>query len=86
MAGIIKRMSQDKQLLLSMDDPLLESQFHAGNPAYKDPRYLYLEERLNFYVGELSRTRVTKHLLWQEYRGECVGGGCGWGVKNIKIL
>ena len=115
MAGIIKRMSQIKQLLqmhrqgmgrkqiaralgvskttvksyldkvssgkldvdnlLSMDDPLLEAQFHAGNPAYKDPRYLYLEGRLSFYVSELSRKGVTKYLLWQEYRGECVGGG-----------
>ena len=114
MAGIIKRMSQIKQLLqmhrqgmgrkqiakalgmskttvksyldkvssgkldvdhlLSLDDPLLEAQFHAGNPAYKDPRYLYLEQRLNFYVSELSRKGVTKNLLWQEYRCECVGG------------
>ena len=68
----------DVDHLLSMDDPLLESQFHAGNPAYKAPRYLYLEERLNFYVGELSRTGVSKYLLWQEYRAECVGGGYGY--------
>jgi len=115
MAGIIKRMSQIKQLLqmhrqgmglkqiakalgiskttvksylnkvesgklevdilLTMDEPLLESQFHAGNPAYKDSRYLYLEQRLNYYASELSRKGVTKYLLWQEYRGECTGGG-----------
>jgi len=115
MAGIIKRMSQIKQLLqmhrqgmgrkqiaralgiskttvksyldkvetgkldidrlLEMDDPLVEGQFHAGNPSYKDPRYLYLESRLNYYAGELSRTGVTKYLLWQEYRDECTGGG-----------
>ena len=118
MAGIIKRMSQIKQLLqmhrqgmgrkqiaralgiskttvksyldkvetgkldidrlLEMDDPLVEGQFHAGNPSYKDPRYLYLESRLNYYAGELSRTGVTKYLLWQEYRDECTGGGYGY--------
>ena len=65
----------DMDSLLSMDEPLLESQFHAGNPAYKDPRYLYLEQRLAYYVGELSRKGVTKYVLWQEYRGECTGGG-----------
>jgi transposase len=115
MAGIIKRMSQIKQLLqmhrqgmgrkqiaralgvskttvksyldkvacgeldidrlLEMDDPMLEGQFHAGNPSYKDPRYLYLESRLEHYVVELSRKGVTKYLLWQEYRGEYTGGG-----------
>jgi transposase len=116
MAGIIKRMSQIKQLLrmhhqgkgrkeiaralgmskttvksyidklavgeldidrlLEMDDPALEHQFHAGNPSYKDPRYIYLESRVGHYCGELSRKGVTKYLLWQEYRGECVHAGC----------
>jgi len=58
--------------LLAMDDPVLEGQFHAGNPSYKDRRYLYLESRLEHYVKELSRKGVTKYLLWQEYRQECV--------------
>jgi transposase len=115
MAGIIKRMSQMKQLLqmhrqgmgrkqiakslgvskttvksyldkvavgeldidrlLEMDDPSLEHQFHAGNPSYKDPRYIYLESRVAHYGGELSRKGVTKYLLWQEYRVECVHAG-----------
>jgi transposase len=65
----------DIDRLLAMDDPLVEGQFHAGNPSYKDPRYLYLESRLNYYVGELSGKGVTKYLLWQEYRSECAGGG-----------
>jgi transposase len=60
--------------LLAMDDPLLEGQFHAGNPSYKDPRYLYLESRLEHYVRELPRKGVTKHLLWKEYREECRNG------------
>jgi len=61
--------------LLQMDDTLLEGQFHAGNPSYKDPRYLYLESQINYYVSELSRKGVTKRLLWQEYREKCAGGG-----------
>jgi len=65
----------DIDRLLEMEDPLLESQFHAGNPSYKDPRYIYLESHINHYVGELSRTGVTKYLLWQEYRRECTGRG-----------
>ena len=117
MAGILKRMSQIKQLLqmhrqgmgrkqiartlgvskttvksyldklstggmdiailLAMDDQALERQFHAGNPSYKDVRYLYLESRLEHYISELSRKGVTKHLLWQEYHKECAGSGHG---------
>jgi transposase len=65
----------DIEQLLLIDDPVLEGQFHAGNPSYKDRRYLYLESRLDYYVKELSRKGVTKYLLWQEYRGECTGGG-----------
>jgi transposase len=64
----------DIERLLTLDEPLLESQFHAGNPSYKDPRYLYLESRLEHYVSELPRKGVTKYLLWQEYRSECPDG------------
>ena len=67
------RMEVDR--LLEMEDPLLEGQFHAGNPAYKDPRYLYLESRIERYVRELPRRGVTKYLLWQEYRQECLTAG-----------
>ncbi len=27
----------DVQVLLKLDDPILEGEFHAGNPAYKNP-------------------------------------------------
>ena len=67
----------DIDRLLELDDPALESQFHAGNPSYKDPRYIYVESRLEHYVKELSRKGVTRYLLWQEYREECVSGGYG---------
>lgn len=64
----------DIERLLSMDDPELEGQFHAGNPSYKDPRYLYLESRLAHYASELQRKGVTRHQLWKEYREEGKNG------------
>ncbi|MEJ7559857.1 MAG: helix-turn-helix domain-containing protein [Pedobacter sp.] len=32
--------------LLALEDPVLESRFHAGNPAYKDPRFEHLSGNL----------------------------------------
>ncbi len=54
--------------LLKLDDPVLESKFHAGNPSYKDERYENLKSQLSYYAGELKKTGVTKSLLWEEYR------------------
>ena len=54
--------------LLSLDDPVLESRFHAGNPAYKDTRYEELKPLLHEYIKELSKPGVTRYLLWEEYR------------------
>lgn len=53
--------------LLPLEDPVLEAKFHAGNPAYKDVRYEQLKDNLDHYARELSRTGVTKQLLWEEY-------------------
>lgn len=64
----------DIEQLLLIDDPVLEGQFHAGNPSYKDPRYGYLESRMEHYVKELSGKGVTKYLLWREYREEYPDG------------
>ena len=33
-------------LLLTLDDPVLEARYHAGNPAYKDERFEYLRDHL----------------------------------------
>jgi len=62
-------------MLLEMDDLSLERQFHAGNPSYKDKRYVYLESRLEHYITELSRKDVTRYQLWQDYRQECAHAG-----------
>lgn len=56
--------------LVELEDHELEARFHAGNPAYKDDRYLDLEGRFPYLLGELKKTGVTKQLLWEEYKVE----------------
>lgn len=58
----------DIRALLDMEDPILEGEFHAGNPAYKDERYEHFISRLDYFAKELHRRGVTKMLLWEEYR------------------
>lgn len=54
--------------LLEMDEPVLESKFHAGNPAYKDNgRYELFKSKIEYFQEELKRTGVTRRLLWEEY-------------------
>ena len=67
---------QDKTIeeLLGLDDPSLQFIFHGGNPAYKDERYEYIKERLEYYATELNRTGVTQKLLWEEYIAEVPDG------------
>ena len=54
--------------LLKLDDPVLEGRLHAGNPAYKDPRYEDLKRRLPYLEKELEGVGVNKALLWEEYK------------------
>ena len=53
--------------LLALEDPVLESKFHAGNPAYKDPRFEHLSDNLESYRKQLGSVGVTRKLLWEEY-------------------
>ena len=64
----------DVRALLSMDDPIADAMFHAGNPAYKDDRYEHFKSRLDYFFKELGRVGVTKQLLWEEYRLDYPGG------------
>lgn len=64
----------DVDALLQLEDPVLESKFHPGNPAYKQERYEYLKDHLDYYTKELRRKGVTKNLLWEEYRAEQPNG------------
>lgn len=57
------------QVLISLENPVLEAKFHSGNPAYKEEkRYDYFKKKLPWFLQELKRKGVTRHLLWQEYK------------------
>ena len=61
-------MDADIDELLALEEPVLEKQFHIGNPAYKENRYRHLKSRLDYYVKELDKAGVTRQLLWEEYK------------------
>jgi len=60
--------------LLALDDPVLCQRLHAGNPAYKDPRFTHFADRLDYFTRELARVGVTRKLLWEEYRAATPDG------------
>jgi len=63
------------QALLDIEDPTLEAKLFAGNPSYKDNnRYIDLKDNLSYYLQELKRTGVNRHLLWEEYRQSSTKG------------
>ena len=70
----IIRLNKPIEDLLSLDDLALESIFNPGNPAYKDHRYKYIKNRLEYYATELKRKGVTQKLLWEEYIAEVPNG------------
>lgn len=53
--------------LLKLDDPVLVARFHVGNPSYSDNRHEVLLERMPYFISELKKQGVTRHLLWEEY-------------------
>lgn len=54
--------------LIKLENPELEAKFHVGNPSYKDDRYEHFKGLIPYFLKELKRKGVSKHLLWQEYR------------------
>lgn len=58
----------DIEALLVLEDASLEHLFLVGNPAYKEDRYDVFKNKFEYFIAELKRKGVTKHLLWQEYR------------------
>jgi len=72
--GKVSSSKLDAQALLELEDPILDGEFHAGNPAYKDDRYEHFISKLDYFAKELQRRGVTKTLLWEEYRQSYPGG------------
>lgn len=60
--------------LIQLDDPVLATRFHPGNPAYSDRRFDDLQLLLEDYSRELRHKGVTMKLLWEEYREQHPSG------------
>ena len=60
-------LNVDIGYLMDLDDPVLEAQFHSGNPAYKDDRFEQIKENLAYFSKELQKTGMTRMLLWEEF-------------------
>lgn len=58
--------------LLSMEDYALEAMFFQSPEA--DQRYSALLRQMPYFVKELNRTGVNRHVLWEEYRQQHPGG------------
>lgn len=66
----------DYDELLSKDDPELERLFHAGSPAYSDPRMADFLAKLPYFKEQLGNPKlhVTRQLLYEEYRASYPDG------------
>lgn len=55
--------------LLAKEDPELERMFHAGSPAYSDPRMQDFLAKLPYFKEQLTNPKlhVTRQLLYEEY-------------------
>lgn len=64
---IIESNNLDIDSLLLLEDPILESQFSPGNPAYLDKRFEDFKVELSDIEKSLGKPHVTRYLLWEEY-------------------
>jgi len=54
--------------LLGLEDPVLETKFSAGSPAYLEQRFEQFKDLIPYLEEELTRKNVTRKLLWDEYK------------------
>lgn len=61
--------------LIKLDDPILESRFFAGSPAYTDERMDTFLDKLNYFKEQLEgKNHVTRLTLWEEYKSSHLNG------------
>ena len=63
-----------EQLLELEDAALCELVYAPEDAPVKDKRRQAFEEQARYFLAELKRTGVTRHLLWQEYRQQHTDG------------
>lgn len=56
--------------LLPVDDPELDRMFHAGSPAYTDPRMQEILDLLPYFKRQLTdpKNHVSRQVLYEEYK------------------
>ncbi len=64
----IREEGLDIDELLNLEDHVLATRFHAGDPAYTDERMEDFLRELPMYVEKLKRPHMTRFLVWQEYK------------------
>ncbi|MBQ8069742.1 MAG: IS21 family transposase [Bacteroidales bacterium] len=72
--GLAKADPMGLAALSKLDDFSLEKRLLGGVTAYTDSRKEVLNDRMDYYVGELKRRNVTARLLWEEYRRDFPDG------------
>lgn len=60
--------SADLNTLLVLSDDLLRDIFYPARDLPQRSRAAVFEEKLDYWIKELRRVGVTRHLLWEEYR------------------
>ena len=60
--------------LLQLEDPVLETKFSAGSPAYLEDKFEQFKTLIPYLEKELQRKYVTRKLLWQEYKKQYAQG------------
>ena len=60
--------------LYEKEEPELDRIFHAGNPAYADPRMEVFLQELPYYREQLAMPHVTRKQLWIEYKARHTDG------------
>ncbi len=74
-AGRIQASGQSLETLRQLDDAALSRiVYPAEKPVAADSRKADFVSRTPYFLSELKRTGVTRHLLWQEYRQSCPQG------------
>ena len=69
-----KPSSLSLEHLLHLEEPELEAQMFAGNPAYTDEHMKHFLDKLPYFREQLEDKHVTRLLLWEEYRKETPDG------------
>jgi transposase len=65
-----KEHTEDLPKLLELESDELRSIFYPGSSGKEEARATYFTQQVPYWIKELRRVGVTRHLLWEEYRVE----------------